>query len=367
MPLELEVIPQGATLTNTGSGNYYVPYNTYYHDNRLQFVILASELQDAGMQPGDKIIGMKFRCGSSVPGRDLANFRIRLQNTDQTTSTSWVTTGWTLVCGPVTISKANILADAWYQHDFHTGFVWDGRNLLVDVSRDDSAYLSGGGNYVVYSGLTNRACGCYHDSSATWPYDSRTPTIQNYILQTILVVDRPVEPVEVKTPLATVSAIFPPPKVVTSTVDVSAATVTGVFPPPQVAGDGPILVPVLEVGAIGVAPVFTAQGVARLAVATLSTTFNVPVVSGSAIAASVTASVQLLLSVPYAGVWCTVEPLPFSVTTIHIPPTHVGGLTSLLYELAITGELDYVLMLVGECAYVLALAPEVVINLVQRN
>lgn len=60
MPLEFEVIPQGATLTDTGSSDYYVPYNTYYHDNRLQFVILASELQAAGMQPGDKIRG---RCG----------------------------------------------------------------------------------------------------------------------------------------------------------------------------------------------------------------------------------------------------------------------------------------------------------------
>lgn len=365
MPLEFEVIPQGATLTNTGSGDYYVPYNTYYHDNRLQFVVLAEELLAAGMQPGNEIIGMKFRCGSSVPGRDLANLRIRLQNTDQTISTSWVTTGWTLVYGPVTISQTAITANTWYQHDFSTPFVWDGRNLLVDVSRDDSNYTSGGGNYV-YGGLVNRACGCYHDSNASWPYDSRTPSTRSYILQTVLVVSPP--PIEVRTPPVMVSATLPPPRVVTSTVDVSAATVTGLFLSPQVAGGGPILVPVLGVEAVGIASVFTAGGVAQLPVATLSTTtFNVSAVSGSARAALVLGQVQLLSLVSHVGVWCTVELLPFSVVTIQTSPIYAGGLTSLLYELAITEELDHVLMLAEECAYVLVLNPEVVINLAQRN
>lgn len=187
--LAFEVRPQGGTLADTGYSDYYVPYNTYYHDNRLQFVILAAELQAAGMKPGDKITAVKFRCGSSVPGRDLVNFRIRIQNTDLATSTSWVTTGWTLVYGPTTVSKASIVAHQWYQHNLDTSFTWDGRNLFVDVSRDDTAYTSGGGNYI-YSGLVNRACGTYHDSSVPWPYDSRTPSVRNYILQTVIVVER---------------------------------------------------------------------------------------------------------------------------------------------------------------------------------
>lgn len=217
MPLrEFEIVPSGGTLSQ--SNESYVPYNTYYHDNRMQFVLLASELQTAGLRSGDRIVAIKFQCGTlSLPGRDLVNFRIRLQNTDQATSTAWVTSGWTLVYGPTTISKTLITSGNWFTHELHTPFTWDGRNLLVDTSRDDTAWASRGSNYT-YSGLTNRACGTYHDSSTSWPYDSRTPRTLSYILRTILVVDRGNVVLEV--PAAKCDTAFSPPRILTNIANV---------------------------------------------------------------------------------------------------------------------------------------------------
>jgi len=172
----------GLTKSAWGSGSTEPsdPYNTYYHDNRAQAIYLVTELQAAGIPSGAKIIGISLNVNQQ-PSRDLANFRVRLQHTVSTTSTSWVTAGWTLTYGPTTIPFANLIAGNWYNHTFLTNFTWDGTsNLLIDLTRDDTAYIAGGGMYK-RDGLTNRMCTCYHDSSYTWPFDGCTATVKNFV------------------------------------------------------------------------------------------------------------------------------------------------------------------------------------------
>ena len=60
-------------------------------------------------------------------------------------------------------------------------FNWDGTsNLLIDISRDDTAYVSGGGMYV-RTGLSERTFAGRSDSGYAWPFDSMPGTVFNHI------------------------------------------------------------------------------------------------------------------------------------------------------------------------------------------
>ena len=64
------------------------PFNTNANDSRAQVVYLASELIAAGLGACDTIEAIELRC-KEESGRDLANFRIRLQHTNASTSTAF--------------------------------------------------------------------------------------------------------------------------------------------------------------------------------------------------------------------------------------------------------------------------------------
>lgn len=95
----------------------------------------------------------------------------------------------------------------------------------------------------------------------------------------------------------------------------------------------------------------------------------VPQISASG---SATAQVTLLVatavgySPAVAGSGNVIAPL-LEAGGIFVAPAHIGGLTALLYELALNDIGVYALVVVDGIAYVLPLNPEVVINLVQRN
>jgi hypothetical protein len=122
----------------------------------------------AGMNAGT-ITAIQLKC-YQAPGRSsLRNFRIRMQHTSATTSTAWVTSGWTPVYGPTNVVPT---PGEWYTYNLNTPFVWDGAsNLLIDFSRNDGSYKSGGGMYV-RTGLTNRTYAGRSDSRYTWPFDN---------------------------------------------------------------------------------------------------------------------------------------------------------------------------------------------------
>ena len=81
---------------STGSG---MPYNTLYHDQRIDFLLLSSDLTSVGITAGSTISGIGLYC-YSTSGMAISNFRIRSQLTTATTYSAWLTSGWTLNYGP---------------------------------------------------------------------------------------------------------------------------------------------------------------------------------------------------------------------------------------------------------------------------
>jgi subtilisin-like proprotein convertase family protein len=152
------------------------PYNTARNKARYQSLFLASDLTAEGIMPGATITAIDFAV-SQRPGRDVTPFRIRLQNTTATTSNNWFTSGWTLVYGPTNIGRP--AAGYWYTYNLDSEFIWDGDNLAVDISRDNTARSSGGGMYV-RGIITNRAIH-WSNNSGTWPFDDTSPTAYSYL------------------------------------------------------------------------------------------------------------------------------------------------------------------------------------------
>jgi hypothetical protein len=148
------------------------PISTYWHDQRMEVIYLASELAAAGLTPGATITGMQLRC-AEVPGQpQVMDFRIRVQHTTMTTvPATFTSTGWTLCYGPTSIPQASFSVNNWTAMPFTNTFLWDGTsNLYVCFSTDGIAWTSGGGCFVRQTG-TQRARHYYSDSGQAWPYE----------------------------------------------------------------------------------------------------------------------------------------------------------------------------------------------------
>jgi len=163
----------------TGSSNTDDPYNTFYHDSRAQAIYLASDLTTAGVTAGN-ITAIQLY-SYQVHGRsNLKNFRIRMKQTSATTTTSWEG-NWITVYGPVDVTTT---AGQWKTYNFSVPFYWDGKsNLMIDISRDDTAYTSGGGMYRRINVGSNRMFSGYCDSCTLYNYASGTTsgTAKNYL------------------------------------------------------------------------------------------------------------------------------------------------------------------------------------------
>ena len=162
----------GTEANTTGAG---YPYNTYYHDSRIQYIILASELLSLGMSANFVITGISLKPYQS-PGRNLATFYIRMQHTSliEFPSMEWINSGFNLYYHATNIPAEDITAaiGSWYEHIFNQGspFVWDGTsNILIDIYRDDSGYTSGGGHYIRTGLSGTRILIGYQDSGSSYP------------------------------------------------------------------------------------------------------------------------------------------------------------------------------------------------------
>ncbi|MBU1181641.1 MAG: carboxypeptidase regulatory-like domain-containing protein [Proteobacteria bacterium] len=168
---------QSEIFWSNGQNNPGDPFNTYFHDSRAQSVYLASDLTAAGMFIGT-INALQLKC-YQAPGRpNLKDFRIRIKQTSATTSTAWVTTGWTVAYGPTNIVPTT---GQWYTFTLSTPFDWDGSsNLLIDFSRDDTNWAVNGGMYV-RTDLSNRTYSGYGDSNYTWPFDAMSGAVSDHV------------------------------------------------------------------------------------------------------------------------------------------------------------------------------------------
>lgn len=129
------------TLITIGTGNFQNTsttwpsvYGNWYKNARHQFLIKASELLAAGVQPG-KLSSLSFSVVSIPSGYigSIPGFQISMKCVPASysaVSTNFDNAGFTTVYGPVSYSPVV----GWNTHNFPTPYEWDGSsNLLVDV------------------------------------------------------------------------------------------------------------------------------------------------------------------------------------------------------------------------------------------
>ncbi|MEN6444774.1 MAG: carboxypeptidase regulatory-like domain-containing protein [Candidatus Cloacimonas sp.] len=121
-------IGNGATV-NTTTG-VPTPYGTYYKNFHQQFLILASELNDAGGGAGN-ITSIAFNVSVLNTCSPMPNYTIKLKQTTQTTFTTTFEVGdYTTVWS----APEFMPVVGWNIHTFTTPYNWDGSsNLIVDI------------------------------------------------------------------------------------------------------------------------------------------------------------------------------------------------------------------------------------------
>lgn len=144
-----EIVELWADKTEVAWDNNSSPYRLWMWKSRAQFIILASELEAVGLNPGNTIKSF-FIKASHKPTLDLLDFRIRIKSTTSTVSTSWEG-GWISFFGPATVSKDDIVVGEWKEYSSEQEFVWDGNNIMVDISRHHP--LGGWGSYSQSGGI----------------------------------------------------------------------------------------------------------------------------------------------------------------------------------------------------------------------
>ncbi|MEI6852027.1 MAG: GEVED domain-containing protein [Bacteroidota bacterium] len=127
----------------TGTTTVGYPFYTFYMDSRTQMIYTASEIIAAGGGAGD-IGKIMLDIASADPGV-MNGFTIQMQNTNLSTLTGFVSTGWTTVYS----SAYTVPGTGWQEITLQNPFFYDGTsNLLINICFDNAAYTS---NSTVYS------------------------------------------------------------------------------------------------------------------------------------------------------------------------------------------------------------------------
>ncbi|KXK46218.1 MAG: PKD domain-containing protein, partial [Bacteroidetes bacterium OLB10] len=150
------------TVNNTTSG--ITPYTTYWQDNRIQYLYLASELTGLGASTGN-ITSVAFNftsLGSPTPAN--VNIKIGLIPAGTTNINSLTLSGLTNVYSAATVTPTL----GWNTYILSTPFLWDGTsNVLVEVCRDNAFYGTSYGVQCTNLGAgVSRTFGYYNDGVA---------------------------------------------------------------------------------------------------------------------------------------------------------------------------------------------------------
>jgi len=146
------------TVVNTNT-SYPAPYGNYYYGARHQFLILASELNAAGLSPG-QIMSAAFNV-ATVQGTALQGFTIKIGHTSLNALTSTFLTNLTTVYTVATYTETT----GWNTHTFQTPFAWNGvDNLVIEACFNNTSYTN---NAIVYQTATSFASSNYYRSDAS--------------------------------------------------------------------------------------------------------------------------------------------------------------------------------------------------------
>jgi len=144
--------------TGTASSNY--PFTTYWMDGRTDMLFTASEISGAGGNTSQAItqIGFNVISASSQP---MNGFKVKLQNTNLSSLSGFVSTGWT-ICYDGTYT---VPGTGWQYITLTTPFYWDGvNNLLIEICYNNSSYTQYSPVYATSN--PNKTWGQYSDLSS---------------------------------------------------------------------------------------------------------------------------------------------------------------------------------------------------------
>ncbi|MDN3676649.1 GEVED domain-containing protein [Flavobacterium paronense] len=129
------------TISPTGIGgttysDATLPFNTYWHDAKSQFLIYASDLTSAGYTAGN-LTSLAFNVSTVYSNQVMNGFKIAMKPTNITSFGSAYETGLT----DYYTGSPSINATGWNTFTFGTPFVWDGTsNVVIQVCFDNSSY-----------------------------------------------------------------------------------------------------------------------------------------------------------------------------------------------------------------------------------
>ncbi|MDW8272679.1 MAG: gliding motility-associated C-terminal domain-containing protein [Chitinophagales bacterium] len=145
--------PQVGTST-TSTSSVPTPFRSFWHDGRVQYLYLASELLSAGMRPG-VITDIQFFVTTKGSGNNPFNgLTVKMGGTNltQQPANTFVTQNMFVVH----TSNYTTTANSWNTITLDVPFNWDGQsNLIIEVCYDNSSFTNW--DYVQYSTAFTRA------------------------------------------------------------------------------------------------------------------------------------------------------------------------------------------------------------------
>lgn len=161
-----------------GDGNVVLekaPLYTFYHDNRTQVIYTAFELGNEQ----NILTGLSLNV-TSLPGRQLNNWTIRLKHTnrdDYETNPGFENTGWTVVYQ----NDENIIQLGNNYFPFDTVFTYDGvNNLMLDLSFNNSTWTMGYGKCYWTPSNVKKTVYAYSDSWDGDPLNWAGSSVSNF-------------------------------------------------------------------------------------------------------------------------------------------------------------------------------------------
>lgn len=139
--------PQVGTGTLSSSSSP-TPFRSFWHDGRVQYIYLASEMQNAGMNAG-VITDIQFYVTTKGSGTTpFTNLTVKMGGTalTQLPASTWVTQNMYVVH----TSNYTTTANSWNNIPLSIPFNWDGQsNIIIEVCYDNTTWT--GWDYVQYS------------------------------------------------------------------------------------------------------------------------------------------------------------------------------------------------------------------------
>jgi 5-hydroxyisourate hydrolase-like protein (transthyretin family) len=116
-----------------GSSSHPTPYGTYYENFKQQYLILASELTEKGLNLGN-ITAIAFNVADKNDCSEMPNYRIYIKTTELTELTENFEEG---TYHQVWFQENYLPTDGWNTHTFNDPYYWDGvSNLIVQICTD---------------------------------------------------------------------------------------------------------------------------------------------------------------------------------------------------------------------------------------